>query len=143
MRRIGFDVYHFEYRSVVRTIETELGAECNDFARHHVTPNECSARRKRFTLRRLNSQDYRKDFDGWGRGFSINQVQNGDTDPLWMVDLSARFVLSAPKTPTLSEPLLIGTASGSPAGSFMLRVRTTMTTIAFIPTGSSGLAHDR
>ena len=68
-----------------------------------------------------------------GRGFSINQVQNGAADPLWMVDLSARFVLSAPTTPTLCKLAFIETASDCPAGSFTSRVRTNMTTVAFIP----------
>jgi hypothetical protein len=36
-----------------------------------------------------------EDLEEWGRGFSINQVQNGGTDSLWMIDLSMQFVLSA------------------------------------------------
>src|SRR4029453_2561275 len=68
-----------------------------------------------------------------GRGFSINQVQNGGADPLWMVDLSVRFVLSASTTPTPCKLALIEMASDCPAGSFTSRVRTSMTTIAFIP----------
>jgi hypothetical protein len=68
-----------------------------------------------------------------GRGFSINQVQNGGADSLWMVDLSAQFVLSAPTTATPCKLALIEMASDCPAGSFTSRVRTNMTAIAFIP----------
>jgi hypothetical protein len=62
-----------------------------------------------------------------GRGFSINQVQNGAADRLWMVDLSA------PTTATPCKLALIEMASDCSAGSFTSGVRTNMTTIAFIP----------
>src|SRR5882724_5561841 len=68
-----------------------------------------------------------------GRGFSINQVQNGAADSVWMVDLSARFVLSASTTATACKLALIEMASDCPAGSFTSRIRTNVTTIAFIP----------
>src|SRR4030095_3277180 len=68
-----------------------------------------------------------------GRGFSINTVQNGAADPSWMVDLSAPFVLSAPTTATPCKLAPLEMASDCSAGSFMSRVRTRMTTIAFIP----------
>src|SRR5882724_8688900 len=68
-----------------------------------------------------------------GRGFSINQVQNGADELSWMVDLSVRFVLSASTTATPCKLALIEMASDCPAGSFTSRVRTNMTTVAFIP----------
>src|ERR1043166_5704316 len=95
-----------------------------------------------FTLQKLNPQDYRKIAE-WGRGFSMNQVQNGSTDSFCIVDLSARFVLSAPKTVTPCDLSLIRTASGSPADSLMSCVRTNLTTIAFIHTTSRGLRRER
>jgi hypothetical protein len=72
----------------------------------------------------------RKDLEERGRGFSINQVQNGGAG---ILDWSARFFVSAPETGLSRESPLIGTAVGCPAGSFTSRVRTNMTTIAFIP----------
>src|SRR4029453_6721909 len=68
-----------------------------------------------------------------GRGFSINQVQNGADDPLRTVDLSVRFVLSAPTTAVSCKLALIEIASDCPAGSFTSRARTNITTVAFIP----------
>jgi hypothetical protein len=62
-----------------------------------------------------------------GRGFSINQVQNGGADSLWMVDLSA------PTTAASCKLALVEMASDCPADSFTSRVRTNMTTIGFIP----------
>ena len=67
-----------------------------------------------------------------GRGFSMNHVQNG-ADPLWMGDLSAPFVLSAPTTATPCKLAPIEMAGDCSAGIFTSRVRTNMTTIAFIP----------
>ena len=75
----------------------------------------------------------RKDLEEWGRGFSINQVQNGGADPLWRVDLSASFVLPAPTTATPCKLAPIEMAGDCSAGSFPSRVRTNMTTITFIP----------
>jgi hypothetical protein len=93
---------------------------------------------------KVKSGRLRKDLEDWGRGFSMNQVQNGGADSLWFgVHLSARFVLSAPKTATPCERPLIGTANGRPVGSFTSRFRTTLTTIAFMPATSLRLQRDR
>jgi hypothetical protein len=54
-----------------------------------------------------------------GRGFSINQVQNGGAGSLTLVDLSARFVLSAPGRRPISKCTSL--------------VLTNMTTISLIP----------
>jgi hypothetical protein len=72
----------------------------------------------------------------------MNQVQNGGIDSSW-VELSARFVLSAPEISTAPEFPLIGPVSGCPAGSFTEDVGTNITTLAFIPKASPGLHHDR
>jgi hypothetical protein len=66
-----------------------------------------------------------KDVEERGRGFSINQVQNGATESLSIIDLSAPFAPSAP--------------GGCPAGGFTFRVLTSMTTISFTHKASRGL----
>jgi hypothetical protein len=91
---------------------------------------------------KIESARLRKDLAEWGRGFSMNQVQNGGTESFWMVDFSARFILSAPKTVTPCDLSLIGTGSSSPADGFVSCVRTNLTTIAFIPTTSRGLRRE-
>jgi hypothetical protein len=75
----------------------------------------------------------RKDFAERGRGFSINQVQNGGTDSLCVVDLSARFALSVPKMATARECPLIQTGSDCPVVGFTSDLRANMNMIAFIP----------
>jgi hypothetical protein len=72
----------------------------------------------------------------------MNQVQNGGIDSFW-IELSARFVLSAPETSTASEFPPIGSASGCPAGSFTEDVGKNLTTLAFIPKASPGLHYGR
>ena len=93
---------------------------------------------------KVESARLREDLEERGRGFSINQVQNGSTHSLWFgLGLSARFVLSAPEMTTGCEFPLIMTGRGSPVGNFTSRVRTTLTTIAFMPTTSPRLKRDR
>jgi hypothetical protein len=116
--------------------------DSGQYARATVDGQTSVGCRCRVTSRReSNPQDYRK-ISKRGRGFSINQVQNGGTDSLRTVALSTRFVLSAPKTATLCKLSLIGMAGGRPRG-FTSGVRMNMTTIAFIPKASPGLQRDR
>ena len=87
---------------------------------------------------KVESARLREDLEERGRGFSMNQVQNGGTHSLWF-----GLGLSAPEMTTGCEFPLIMTGSGSPVGSFTSRVRTSLTTIAFMPITSPRLQRDR
>ena len=87
---------------------------------------------------KVESAGLREDLEERGRGFSMNQVQNGGTHSLWFGP-----GLSAPEMTTACEFPLIMTGRGSPVGNFTSRVRTTLTTIAFMPTTSPRLKRDR
>jgi hypothetical protein len=64
-----------------------------------------------------------------GRGFSTNQVQNAGADSLWILDSSARFVLSAPAGATSCELRPIVMTSDCPGARSTSRARTNMITV--------------
>ena len=78
---------------------------------------------------RVRSTRLLKYLEERGRGFSINQVQNGGADSLSIVDLSARFVLSS--------------FGSRPTDRCTSRVLTNMTTMSFIPKTSRGFRRSR
>ena len=78
---------------------------------------------------KIKSAELTKDLEDCGRGFSINQVQNGCAESLSIFNLSARSGLAATR--------------GCAADSLTSRVWTNITRMSFIPGTSCGFIRSR